>query len=114
MQNAYDLAHQLARTIRKSNVYQEWKEAYQEVEDNPKYKEMISTFRKTQVEMQQLLLEGKQPSEEQQEQMKKLSMAIQGVPAIIKCLQAEERFGILMNDLQKIIYEPAKELFDTR
>ncbi|SFI82989.1 YlbF family regulator [Thermoflavimicrobium dichotomicum] len=111
MQNPYDFAHSLARSIRRSDVYKELQEAQQEVENNPKFKEMLINFRKLQMEVQSLIMQGKEPTPEKKEHMEKLTMAVQGVPAIMKYLQAEERFGIFMNDIQKIILEPANDLF---
>jgi cell fate (sporulation/competence/biofilm development) regulator YlbF (YheA/YmcA/DUF963 family) len=111
MQNPYDSAHQLARSIRQSEIYRELQEAQQEIENNPKYKEMISTLRQTQLELQNLSLQGKELPKEKKEQVEKMMLAIEGIPPLIKYLQAEERFGILINDIQKIVFEPVNDIF---
>lgn len=110
MVNPYDRAHELARSIRASEVYQELKAAKEEVKSNPKFEEMLETFRKKQQEVQLLHMQGKQPSPEMNDELKLLVTAIQGIPALTKYLQAEERFAVLLNDIQRIIMEPVEEL----
>ncbi len=110
MENPYDRAHELARSIRASDVYRELKTAKEEVKSNPKFEEMLSAFRKKQQEVQLLHFQGKKPSPEMNDELNKLMTAIQGVPALTKYLRAEERFAVLLNDIQKIIMEPAEEL----
>lgn len=110
MNNPYDRAHELARSLRASEVYQQLKSARAEVESNPKFVEMLDTFRQKQQEMQILLMKGEQPATEMTEQMQTLMTAIQGVPALTKYLQAEEQLGILLSDIQRILMEPVEEL----
>jgi cell fate (sporulation/competence/biofilm development) regulator YlbF (YheA/YmcA/DUF963 family) len=77
---------------------------------NSTYKNILDSFRQMQQEIQILYMQGQQPSAEMNEKAQKLMTAIQGVPAITKYLQAEERFGILLNDIQRILMEPVEEL----
>ncbi|MGA9172858.1 MAG: YlbF family regulator [Thermoactinomyces sp.] len=111
MVNPYDHAHQLARSIRASQPYQDMKEAKRKLEENPKFREMLEKFTGMRLNMQTLYMQGKEPSPEQKEEMEKLTTAIQGVPAITAYLQAEERLMVLLQDLQRIIMEPVEDLF---
>ncbi|MGA8944106.1 MAG: YlbF family regulator [Thermoactinomyces sp.] len=110
MENPYDLAHQLARSLQKSSVYQDMKKAQERLDENPKYREMLQTFARKRMELESLYLQGKEPSDKQKEEMSKLMTAIQGVPAITEYLEAEERLRVMLMDLDHIIFEPIKQI----
>ncbi|MBA4495253.1 YlbF family regulator [Paenactinomyces guangxiensis] len=114
MANPYDHAHELARSIRASDVYQQLKEIQTEIKNNPTHQEMLDTFRRKQQEYQAYMMQGKEPTAEMTEQLQTLMTAIQGIPALTKYLQAEERLGVLLNDIQRILMEPVDELLGKR
>jgi cell fate (sporulation/competence/biofilm development) regulator YlbF (YheA/YmcA/DUF963 family) len=111
MVNPYDRAYELARSIRESDAYRQLKEAKTQLDENPKFREMLESWSAKRQEFLSLELQGKEPSSEQKEEMNKLMTAIQGVPAIVRFLEAESRFSVLMTDLQRIIMEPMEEIF---
>ncbi|MBA4602798.1 YlbF family regulator [Thermoactinomyces mirandus] len=110
MENPYDLAHELARSLQASSVCRDVKKAQDRLDENPKYKEMLQTFARKRMEMETLYLQGKEPTDEQKEEMKTLMTAIQGVPAITEYLAAEERLRVMLMDLDHIIFEPVKQI----
>ncbi len=110
MENPYDLAHQLARSLQDSSVYQDVKKAQNRLDDNPRHKEMLQTLARKRMEMESLYLQGKEPTDKQKEEMATLMTAIQGIPAITEYLEAEERLRVLIMDMEHIIFEPVKQI----
>ncbi|MFC7442819.1 YlbF family regulator [Laceyella putida] len=114
MVNPYDHAHQLARSIRASEYYQALLEAKRQVEENPTVHDMLTDLHKKQAEMERLALEGKEPTPEQKEALEKLGTVIQGVPVLMRYLEAEQRFHVFLSDLQRIIMEPVQQLWNEK
>lgn len=112
MNNPYDYAHGLARAIKQSDVYLEMKKLKTEIEANESYKEMLKGYHQLHIEIQTIRMQGIEPSDEFKERAEKTTLAIQGIPVIMQYLQAEERFSVLLNDIQKIMLEPVQEIMD--
>lgn len=110
MENPYDLAHQLARSLQASSVYRDLEKAQARLDENPKHKEMLHTLTRKRMEMETLYLQGKEPGDKQKEEMTMLMTAIQGVPAITEYLEAEERLRVLIMDMDHIIFEPVRQI----
>ncbi|WP_165873704.1 YlbF family regulator [Baia soyae] len=112
MNNPYDFAHGLARSLRESDVFVEMKKLKSEIESNESYKEMLKGYHQLHIEMQTVRMQGIEPTDEFKERAEKTTLAIQGIPVIMQYLQAEERLSILLNDIQKIMLEPVQEIMD--
>lgn len=114
MINPYDDAHQLARSIRASEYYQTLLKAKQEVDKNPTFRNMLTDLHNQQMEMERWVLEGKEPTPEQKEKLETLGRAIQGVPVLVKYLDAEQHFHAFFSDIQRIIMEPVQQLWNEK
>ena len=60
--NPYDKAHELARALRTSEVFERLKSARERIEQDPATLEMVQNFRKLQWELQTQRLTGQQVS----------------------------------------------------
>lgn len=103
--NAYDKAHELARALRESQEYRDYKRIKSLVYDNEKHKEMITDFKKKQFELQAEQLSGKEPEKEKLEQLQQLYSILIASPDVGKYFEAEYRFDRMISDVYKIIGE---------
>ncbi len=70
--NPYDKCHELARTIKESKEYLEYKEIKEEVRKVPDLKSKIDEFEKIRYEEQVLALQGEKQSEEKMKKLQEL------------------------------------------
>lgn len=103
MMNVHDYAHSLARALKESTEYRAFRAAKDRVKDNSAARQMIDDFHKKQIELQSLALQGKEPTREQQEPLQRLYGVIQGHADVREFLAAEQRLGVLLSDIYKII-----------
>ena len=101
--NPYDCAHQLARAIRDSDAFRALKAAGDKVGPDEQAKRMLADFHVKQLEFEQKRLMGQEPGEEEQETLRKLYEILQLHAAVREYLMAEYQFGVLMQDVQKIL-----------
>lgn len=107
--NVYDIAHQLARALRNSEEYQKFLEARSRVEADPKNKEMLRDYRRSQWEFQKARLLGKELGEEEKERVKRLTELVNLNPTLSELFSCEMRFARLMADIQKILIDAIPE-----
>lgn len=111
MTNVHDAAHQLAKAIKDSTEYQELKQKQEQVEGEETSKRMLNDFRQLQMELQIKQMQGQQLTQEEQEKAQRIFETIQLNPTISQLMQAEQRFSVVMEDLQNIISEPLRVLY---
>jgi len=100
--NAYDAAHQLARSLEESVEYVEYKKAKEKVKQDPQVLKMLKDLRAKQLEVQALTLSGK-PNAEAQKSLESLYNIAINNSLIKEFLDAEECFAVLFTDIQNII-----------
>lgn len=100
--NAYDAAHQLARSLEESSEYVEYKNVKEKVKQDPQVLKMLKDLRAKQLEVQALTLSGK-PNAEAQKSLESLYNIAINNSLIKEFLDAEERFAVLFTDIQNII-----------
>lgn len=100
--NVYDKAHELAKAVRQSQEFKEFKKAAEKLEEDKKAKEMLEDFRKKQWEIQSEKLAGKDVKEKEV-QLQKLYEVLSYNQDIVDYLQAEARFYTLMSDISNIL-----------
>ena len=109
--NPYDLAHQLARALSCSPEYSEYKKARELLEEDPQAKEMLSDLRAKQLEVEALKISGK-PVEEATKTLENLYNIVSYNSLLSKYLEAEQRFAVLMVDVQSILAKAVDLDFD--
>ena len=88
--NPYDKVHELVRAIKESREVKEYLALKEELFADVKNKEMIKDFREKQVEVQTLLMQGKEADAE----------------------KMEVQFDVMLSDVYKIIGEALKDIMD--
>jgi len=108
--NLYDHAHALARAIRMSPQYRDFKKSCEKLEKDAKAKEMLSDFRKTQWELQKQKASGLEVAPEQEKRLSQILEVISLNMTVKEYLETEYRFSVMLADIQKIITEPLEDI----
>lgn len=106
--NPYDIAHQLAKALRESTEYKEYKSAMEAVEGDQSKKTIVDEFRKTQLEVQGLKAFGQDVSEEQMKKLSDLYNLVSLDEQVKNLIQAEQRLGLMLSDIHRIIGDALK------
>lgn len=106
----YDQANELARSLKESKEYLEYKKAKEEVKSVPELKEKIDEFEKIRYETQLLTIQGEQQSEEKMNKLKELYQILMQNPKVKEYFDVEVRFNIMLADVNKIIGESVKDV----
>lgn len=105
MINPYDQAHSLARALKESQEYKAFLTAKERIKGKASAEQMIGDFHKRQMDLQALVLQGKELTQEQREGFEKLYSVLTQDADIKEYLIAEQRLGTLLGDIYKIIGE---------
>lgn len=105
MTNVYDKAHELARTLKDCNEAVQFRETAKKVEKDASNKKMLDDFRKIQFEAYTEQMQTGKISDETQEKLQKLGSVISLNPVIAEYLQVEARFGVMWEDIMRILNE---------
>lgn len=102
--SVYSTAHKLAREIKNSDEYSEYKEVRTKIMDDEKSKEMLRDYQKEQMKVQSKKMSGEELTEEDKEKLENLRNIIEINSDIKNYLEAEYRVSVLLNDLQEILF----------
>ncbi|MBD2848264.1 YlbF family regulator [Paenibacillus sp. IB182496] len=110
--NLYDKAYDLAKALRDSEEVTDLRTAREAVEADGEAKKMMDDFRERQNGLQQLMMSGEEPSEDDMETMNKLYEVLSLNPLINRLFEAERRFTVIFDDVNKIIGEALKNVYE--
>ena len=108
--NVYDEVNNLARALKESKEYLEYKEVKQEIIKLPELKKQIDEFEKIRYEEQLLVMQGEKQSEEKMKKLQELYEILVKNPNVKDYFDKEVRFNILVADVNKIIGEAIKDV----
>ena len=106
----YDKANELARSLRESKEYLEYKKAKEEVKAVSELKEKIDEFEKIRYETQLLTIQGEEQSEEKMKKLQELYQILMQNPKVKEYFDVEVRFNVMLADVNKIIGEAVKDV----
>ena len=106
----YDQANELARSIKESKEYLEYKKAKEEVKSIPDLKEKIDEFEKVRYETQVLTIQGEKQSEEKMKKLQELYEILMKNPKVKEYFDIEVRFNVMLADVNRIIGEAVKDV----
>ena len=110
--NPYDKVHELVRAIKESEEVKEYLAIKEELFQDEKNKAMIKDFREKQVEVQSLLMQGKEAEPEKMEKLQSLYDILASNVKIKEFFDKEVRFDVMLSDIYKIIGEALKDIID--
>ena len=108
--NVYDDANNLARAIKESKEYLEYKQEKEKVMADPNLKQKIEEFEKTRYEVQVLSIQGDQQNQEKIQKLQELYNVLVQNPVIKTYFDCEVRFNVMLADVNKIIDEAVKDV----
>ena len=106
----YDEVNNLARAIRDSKEYKEYKAVKEELMKTPDLKAKVDEFEKIRYEEQLLALQGEKQSEEKMKKLQELYEILVKNPSIKEYFDKEVRFNVMIADVNKIIGESIKDV----
>lgn len=106
----YDMANSLAKAIRESKEYLEFKKAKEVIDAMPEMKEKMDEFNKLKYEVQVLSFQGEKQNEEKMKKLQDLYTMLTAEDKIKEYFDIEVRFNIMLADVNKIISESVQDL----
>ena len=111
MNNIYDTANQLAREIKQSQEYNDYKNARKNVLANPDLKSKIEEFEKIRYDMQVLAMEKGEENPEKMKKLQEMYTILIENKDIKEYFDLEVRFNVMVADINKIIAESMEDIF---
>lgn len=101
--NVYDKAHELAGELKAAPEVIEYREALKKIESNEYNKRMVEDFRRKQMEIYTLQMQGLEPSKEQMDSITNLWNVIGLNSDIRGFMESEMKFLRIWEDIMKIL-----------
>ena len=106
----YDTVNKLAKELKESEEYVNYKTAKQVININTKLKNKIDEFEKARYEEQIMTMQTGKPDEEKMKKVQELYLELIDIEEAKKYFDAELKFNILLGDVNKIISEAVKDV----
>ena len=106
----YDEANNLAKAIRESKEYEEYKKAKADLKNNPDMKQKVEEFEKMRYDVQVMAFQGEKQDEEKQKKLQEMYEILMKESKIKEFFDIEVRFNIMLADVNKIISESVKDI----
>ena len=105
MQNVYDIAHELVRSLKETDQFKDFKDASERLHANEAVSSMMDDFQKKSMEYQTKIMSGQMPEQEELAQMQQMSAIIMSDPLAASYINAQMQLQTIIADLYKIIGE---------
>ena len=105
----HDRAYELARALQTGDEYQQYRKAYDGLDDTAR--QMLKDWRLMEAQVQMAQMTGEELEEEVGKKRERLQELIGLHQPILEFLQAEQRLMVIINDVQRILAENI-ELWD--
>ncbi|GIP27859.1 UPF0342 protein [Paenibacillus sp. J23TS9] len=109
--NIYDKANELAKALKECQEVQDITSAMSLIEKDQESKIMLDDFRNRQMEIQQRMMSGDMPSQEEMEKMEKLFDVLSLNLNIRRLFDAERRLSTIIEDINKMISDSLQGLY---
>lgn len=106
----YDEVNNLARAIKESKEYLEYKEIRNEVFANLELRNQVEEFERIRYEEQLLAMQGEKQSEEKMKKLQELYTILVQNDKVKEYFDKEVRFNVMMADVNKTIGEAIKDV----
>ena len=106
----YDTTHELARQIKNSREYIEYKEIKDLINSKPELKKKVDEFEKLRYNTQVLTMQGEKDNTEKMKRLQEMYSILVADSDIKKYFDMEVRFNVMLADINKIIGEAVKEV----
>ncbi|GCF93163.1 UPF0342 protein [Enterococcus florum] len=110
--NIYDTANGLEREVRQLPEFQALEEAFAELKKNETAYALFKDFQAFQQSLQEKQMRGEDFSDEDADKAQDLATKVQQEAAINELMSKEQQFSTIINDLNRIIMAPIRELYE--
>lgn len=108
--NVYDTANKLAGELKTSEEYKKYKDAKENIKNNPELKKKIDEFEKLRFDVQVLAVQGKDVDEEKNKKLQEMYTILIGEKEIKEYFDLEVKFNVMLADVNKIIAEAVQDV----
>ena len=112
MSNIYDTANQLKREMREMEQFKALKVSFANLKQDEAAYGLFQEFQQFQMDIQQRMQAGEEMTDADAEKAQALALRIQQEPLIADLMQTEQTFSQVVNDLNRIIMTPLRELYE--
>mgnify|MGYP002869277044 CR=1 FL=1 len=105
MQNVYDLAHEMARSLKETDQYINYKKATEAINANEQLKKMIDDFTALNMQAQTAMMTGQQPDAELQQKLQATYAIVMSDPTCANYLNSQMAFSTVLTDIYQILGE---------
>ncbi len=112
MANIYDTANQLETEIRGSQQFSDLKESFDRLKQNEEAYNLFKEFQGLQQSLHKKMMAGEEISEEDAAAAQEMTGKIQNEELIGQLMQREQAFSTVLDDLNRIITGPIRELYN--
>jgi len=109
MQNVYDLAHELVRSLKETDQFKDFKDAEKALKENEQVNAMMNDFQQKSMEFQTKTMMGQPPEQEEMDQIQKLYAIVMSDPLASSYFNAQLQLQTIIADIYKIIGEAVDE-----
>ena len=110
--NLYDTANQLEREIREDAAFQALSASFKRLKENEEAYGLFKEFQTFQQELHQKMMSGEELSDDDAQQAQALAEKVQTEEIINDLMKHEQAFSLVVNDLNRIIMNPLRELYE--
>lgn len=108
--NVYDTVNQLAKEIKESKEYIDYKNIKEVIKSAPELKEKLDSFEKARYETQISTMKGEEPTKEQVETLQKIYLDLIQNETTKNYLDIELKFNTMLSDINKILGEAVQDV----
>lgn len=109
--NIYDAANQLESDLRKTDEFKQLEEAFENLQADEEASALFDQFREVQQTVQQKQMMGQEITEEDAQQAQELSAKVGENETLSKLIEAEQRVGQVIEEINQIALKPLQELY---
>ena len=107
--SVYDTATKLASEIKNSKEYLDFVDNMKIIKKNKNYENLLSEYKKTQYNLQIATMNNKKLDKKTLKKMEEIQNKIRHNDQIYNYILSEEKFNIMMDNINKIIANTVKE-----
>lgn len=108
--NVYDTANQLAKEIRQSTEFIQYKKIKESIEANIEFKQKIDEFEKLRYDIQVLAMKGEEVAQEKNQKLQEMYTILIQNKEIKEYFDLEVKFNVMLADVNKIIAESVQDV----
>ena len=108
MQNVYDIAHELARSLKETDQFKDYAEAKKKIDANPDLAKMIEDFQKKSIEIQTKQMTGEELDADAMNQFQQMYSIVLSDPLAAEYMQKQMSLSQIVSDLYGILGEALK------